>query len=279
MMKLRSLISIVVTCGALSANAASSLPGYHEIQKARKSFGKGHLKSAIKYYSSVPKGSEYWLEALEEQSQAYGRLGQFEKTMANLKTVLAPQFDGLIGPEPFFVMALTQLKVCDYSGALETVKAFKKAMKPKVAELESLKTQTSLAAVEAVYNRAKAAKEIDFTHLGPEAKKLPRNLHRDLSANRAIKKSKQAFTNRVKVLAAAELQEIDKMISRMQIIESEVIQKVNLLVHEKNRQKIKFAKAKDALVFPGDEEVWFDELGHFAAEVEKCPTLKQRASL
>lgn len=281
MRNLPALITAAVfTWIALPAFAASSLPGYQEIQKARHSYGKGHLKSALKYYSAVPKGSEYWLEALEEQAQAYGRLGQFDKAMANLKTVLAPQFDGLTGPEPFFVMALTQLKVCDYSGTLQTVKQFKKAMKPKVSELENLKSGKSLIAVETVYSRASKTKEIDFSQLGPEAKKLPRNMHRDLAANRAIKKSKSAFIKRVQDLAHQELQEIDKMISKMQIIESEVIQKVNLLVHEKNRQKIgKFAKVKDTLVFPGDEEVWFDELGDFSAEVEKCPTLTQRASL
>ena len=131
-----------------------------------------------------------------------------------------------------------------------------------------------------VYSRARVAKILSFDQVGPETVKLPRFLYKDKRAIKASQKSLRHFANRASQLAKQELSEINKIISKMQIIESEVIQKLNLLTHTKGRKKISdFAKAKNELIFPGDKEVWFDELGHFKAEVEKCPKRKQRASL
>ena len=109
---------IVSILGTFAANAKPA-SDYVNMQKARKYFSQGKLKSAVKIYAKIPKSSEYWMEALEEQAHTYGRQGKYHKTMANLKTVLADQFTGLRGPEPYFVMALTQLKICDYTGVLK----------------------------------------------------------------------------------------------------------------------------------------------------------------
>lgn len=274
----KSLSLVLVIAFALPSLGLAAKGDLKLMQTARIQFGKGQSKKAIETYAKIQKGSEYWLEALEEQAHAYGRSGQYDKALANLKTVLAPQFTGLIGPEPYFVAALTELRICDYTAALKTTKEFKKEFKTRILNLESVNSK--MPELMTVYQRAQKDKKLNFEQLGHIAPKLPRMLYRDKISISRSQKSFSSFAKIAEQLAKMELNEINNIISKMQIIESEVIQKVNLLTHAKNRQKQgNFARQKNELVFPGDDEIWFDELGQFKAEIEKCPTTQQRASL
>ena len=246
--------------------------------QARRNYSKGRLDRAIALYNQVNRESEYWLDALEEKASALGRQRKYDETLAILKTVLAPQFEGRISSSPYAIQAITQLKTCDYTGVLKTNKDFKKKFSQRISDLENLPLEQVL----------KIARKVELTEetLGSLLKKLPRNILRDHrvaqhSAKYRKNGSKEYHLKvRIRYLAKLELKEIAKTIDQLSIAEAEVIHRANALVADSNRgRQGKIEKNMDVLVFPADEEVWFDELGHFKASVENCPGLKRRASL
>ena len=121
--------------------------------------------------------------------------------------------------------------------------------------------------------------KVDFKITGPLSRHLPRNLHRDssiikLSTRKASAYRDRSLRERIRVLAARELSEVNKVTSQLQVVEAEAIQKI-YLAEENNERRLKqgtIPKGKDYLRFDVTEEVWLDELTHYAVEVEKCPT-------
>ncbi|MGE0526958.1 MAG: hypothetical protein AB7P49_07850, partial [Bdellovibrionales bacterium] len=88
----------------------------------------------------------------------------------------------------------------------------------------------------------------------------------------------QLALKRLRVLAKNELEEYRKVLNRMHIVEAEVIQRLHVDENLKG-QRHQLPKVKDSgdvLVFPyTSDEVWFDELGAYKAQVKDCPSLKE----
>ena len=105
----------------------------------------GYDDASLEAYEKVRKGSNSWLESLEEKSWAEMRSGNPAKAMGTLKTVLSPLFRDSIHSEPYFAMSLAELRVCDYRSLFKTIESFKKNFRPRIQAWEMSKDADSRA--------------------------------------------------------------------------------------------------------------------------------------
>jgi tetratricopeptide (TPR) repeat protein len=97
----------------------------------------GDLTKAQEAYRKIDQRSSSWLEALEERAWVELRMGQPEQAMATVKTLITPIFTDRVRSEPYFLLALAQLRVCAYSAVFKTLEKFKSRYRERVRELES----------------------------------------------------------------------------------------------------------------------------------------------
>lgn len=145
---------------------------------ARLLFQNGFLDAASKYYEKVPKSSDYWFDAQEEMAWAQVRKGEPQNAIAITKTLVAPAFQSQVGPEPFFLRSLSQLKVCDYPSVVGTLNTYRERFKPRAAELTKLTESANTPAVSRLVERMKKG-PAKLTDLGADAAALPRFVTRD----------------------------------------------------------------------------------------------------
>ncbi|HRO68060.1 MAG TPA: hypothetical protein PL182_10885 [Pseudobdellovibrionaceae bacterium] len=284
--------------------------------RARSAYKAGKLDEAIKLYNQVPKGSDSWLEAVEEKGWAYLLKNDTEKALAQTKTLLAPTFLPVVGSEPFLLQTLSQLKICDYKEILETNKSFKESQRARLVAVQDLADKGTSDSL------AKAISKVDqfpiaFAEIGEESKTLPRLFHRDREAQKLILRMKmaeagvpvlkQALANgtkfrslasksiarleanaasarkalpaRMKNLAQAEVNDSFRVIQKLNLIEVETIQRVHTdqQLDQDSYSKGKFAVAgADQLVFPDDGHPWIDELDKYQVQVNACPSNVRR---
>lgn len=93
-----------------------------------------------------------------------------------------------------------------------------------------------------------------------------------------------ASAQRIRDLAKAEVLETKRILDKMHIVEAELIQQVDVAARlvdfkEKNvdmKKGVTGSNKSDALVFPAEKEVWFDELSNYRVDVKKgCQSLKR----
>lgn len=272
----------------------------------------GDLEEAIKIYNKVSKGSDYWIEALEEKAWAHLRMKKPGKALGELESVLSPVLTRQAGPEPFFLASLIYLKVCDFPQVFKTSAAFKKHFKDRIQVLQAVAKEKNHPTV-AQATQALLAKGWSFKVISPFLTSLPRFYERDefirrhliyarslnAEANKAkgflngddktlqntitkaearLKNSLEASQRRVQSLAKEETKEFSDIIKRMHLVEAEVIQRIHRsfeLVKNKNKK----SRGSNVLVFPKDKEsreVWLDELGHYQVDVKECLTKQDR---
>jgi hypothetical protein len=285
-------------------------PDRTAITKARAAFEKNQFQASVSLYDQVSKDSDFWLEAVEEKGWAYHRLEQYDKAMSQTKTLLAPVFSQVVGSEPFFLQSLSQLKVCDYRGILQTHKTFKETNRTRIQEMQRLADKGTSEAVERLFLNADIF-PMNIKLVGNDNKVLPRLLFRDtqiqkdmmrvrmadhgqpvlnemieagqsatlarktlntLNANRKI--SLGRIATRVKRLAQQETNENHKMLQKMNLIEVETIHRVHIDqgIDKEKYSKGQFAKTDaDQLVFADDGQPWLDELDKYQYQVNACP--------
>lgn len=282
------LVTLLITVFSVNSFAESTkvvTSALSVMNKARVYFSKGELDKALSEYEKVPKSSDFWLESIEEKAHVMGRKKEYAKALALLQTPLSSAFVGLTGPEPYFVAALTHLKICDYSSIFKISSLFKERFKERVIALSQLKNPEGQAVIQDFINRI-ANKPFHLETLGALVKTLPRNLPRDqvLQDLSKVKKSSNrdtAIQSRILKLAKADLNEIEDILNKLQILEAEVIHRIHLA--DKNNSKREkqgdFKKGKDVMSFPYSGEVWLDELDNYATRVEKCSELQKQAVL
>lgn len=277
--------------------------------QARGYYQSGQLQKAIYEYDKVKKSSDYWLESLEEKAWAYLRLDEPDKTLAQLKTVLAPVFTPQVGAEPYFLQSFAQLKICNYAGASQTLGEFKSLLRDRIASLQDLANtgkNRSWDKFSSIFSNV----DLKWENLGSDVHYLPRNFHRDLylkeylARYRGLQTEKHILTtkfnqnnefageiadiyelssqsikkaqNRLSFLAKQELNDVSKIIQKMHIVEAEIIQQIHL--SEKNVSvkpaKQPLVKSADKLQFPVTTEVWMDELDNYEVNINNCPWKK-----
>jgi hypothetical protein len=93
------------------------------------------LSAAVKYWNKVDVGSEYWLDALFEESWAYFMAGDYPRALGNIHTIQAPYFPGSFYPEASILKAVIYFANCNYEAATTVVARFNKKYVPLKQEL------------------------------------------------------------------------------------------------------------------------------------------------
>jgi hypothetical protein len=93
------------------------------------------LSAAVKYWNLVDVSSEYWLDALFEQSWAYFMAGDYPHALGNIHTIQSPYFPRSFYPEADIVRMVIYFTTCQYEDATSLVAKFQKKYEPIAKEL------------------------------------------------------------------------------------------------------------------------------------------------
>ena len=96
------------------------------------------LSAAVKYWNTVEASSEYWLDALFEQSWAYFMAGDYPRALGNIHTLQAPYFPNSFYPEAEVLKAVIYFANCNYDAATIVVARFNKKFIPLREQLEKI---------------------------------------------------------------------------------------------------------------------------------------------
>jgi hypothetical protein len=96
------------------------------------------LSAAVKYWNQIDVTSEYWLDALFEESWAYFMAGQYPRALGNIHTIQAPYFPGAFYPEASILKAVIYFSNCNYESATTIVARFNKKYVPIRDELNKV---------------------------------------------------------------------------------------------------------------------------------------------
>lgn len=268
------------------------------LKKARSLFAEGQFESAIKSYNQIPRGNTYWLSAVEEKGWAFFRQEDYEKALAQTKTLLAPQFAEVSSTEAFLLQSLAQLKICDYKGVFETHQIFKAKQKNRIMSVQAL-AKTGWNDSLAQFLKKADSFPLTLADMDETVQTLPLMIYKDkefqkqalrfkasqhamaltqnITAKKALDKinadSFTALKNRVQELAQAETDENFKVIQKLNLVEVEAIQRVHtdLELADSMYKTNKFQKVgDDKLVFMDDGRPWIDELDKFEVAAKTC---------
>lgn len=236
---------------------------------ARLLYQRSFFEASAKYDEKIPKGSDHWTQAQEEMAWAYVRKGEPQNALAVTKSLVNPALGADVGPETFFLRSLSELKVCDYSGAVETLSEVPKRFKTRTLALEKLSQDPSGPAVDQLLKSLREGKA-KSTELGKVMKDLPRFSNRDerlqqlVQAEQLLEKeaaraeviyartlaltglqghfekmrqdlqgrlsaAKASSRARVQELAQREVKDTKQLLQKMHIVEAEVLQQVSLV--------------------------------------------------
>lgn len=96
------------------------------------------LSAAVKYWNQVDVTSEYWLDALFEESWAYFMAGDYPRSLGNIHTLGAPYFPNSFYPESEVLRAIIYFTNCNYDAATTVVARFNLRYTPIKDELEKI---------------------------------------------------------------------------------------------------------------------------------------------
>lgn len=227
----------------------------------------GFLDASINYYKKISKKSDYWFQAQEEMAWAYMRKGEPQNAMALTKTLAYPNFKGWVGMESYLLGAFSSLKVCDYPGVIDTMRAIKGQFGDHLVSLEKLSADGRQPAVTKLM-AAMVKGPVGTADLGKDAHALPMQASRDEVLSLLVKRhqylnaeaqvaeqlyarsltfgnlqgkfetlknqtqtraqmTESAGYQRVQELAKMELEDSKQVMQRMRIVEVEMIQQVD----------------------------------------------------
>ena len=86
-------------------------------QPTRRRSTQTRLSAAVKYWNKVDVASEYWLDALFEESWAYFMAGDYSHALGNIHTIEAPYFPHSYYPEADVLKAVIYFANCQYDDA------------------------------------------------------------------------------------------------------------------------------------------------------------------
>jgi len=96
------------------------------------------LSAAVKYWNKVDVSSEYWLDALFEESWAYFMAGDYSHALGNIHTIESPYFPHAYYPEADVLKAVIYFSNCQYDDALTIVAKFRSKYEPIRDELTKI---------------------------------------------------------------------------------------------------------------------------------------------
>jgi hypothetical protein len=96
------------------------------------------LSAAVKYWNKVDVGSEYWLDALFEESWAYFMAGDYAHALGNIHTIESPYFPNSYYPEAEILKAVIYFANCQYDDAETIVAKFQSKYQPMYDDLNKV---------------------------------------------------------------------------------------------------------------------------------------------
>ncbi|MFO8070669.1 MAG: tetratricopeptide repeat protein [Polyangia bacterium] len=108
---------------------------------ARIYYSTKHWDSAIEAWGRVPQSSEYYLDALFEESWAYFQVDHYDRALGNIHTINSPYFEKYFYPESVILKAVIFFEQCLYDDAQATVARFTERYEPIQAELQAALAQ------------------------------------------------------------------------------------------------------------------------------------------
>ena len=88
------------------------------------------LSAAVKYWNQVDQASEYWLDALFEESWAYFMAGDYPRALGNIHTIQSPYFPDSYYPEVDILKGVIYFSNCHYDDAEIVVAQFQTKYQP-----------------------------------------------------------------------------------------------------------------------------------------------------
>lgn len=272
---------LLILISTTSLSWAVNITDKETMDKARAAFENGQLNESINLYEKIPQSSDFWVEALEEKSWAHLRKNDPSKALAHVTTLTSDLLAPQIGPEPYFLKALINYKLCHIQGILEDFQFFKTRYKEREGEIKKLTTDGTSDSGKKALSVLKSKKEslstIKADDFGIQIQYLPRYFYRDKTILFSIQTSNEdLYKVRLAQLAKEEVKEVEDILQKMHLLESQVVQQV--FAYNKEMQKKKDAQfsktaGKNELVFPynGDSDIWIDEIDSFEAATAECP--------
>lgn len=187
----------------------------------------------------------------------------FKEKNTTLKNLVASTEDKNI--EAFLNLKKTDTKVGSLMKNLPATIAMDRKLKALVQKQLMLEKESEIS--ESLY-----AKSLALTGLQGHLETLKKNSE---SRKHAARSESVA---RIKFLATDELGHIKDNLNKLHIVEAEVIQQISIADQiaskAKDDGKVKVgstgSKSKDAVSFPLEKEVWFDEIGSYKVNVKKA---------
>jgi len=96
------------------------------------------LSAAVKYWNKVDVASEYWLDALFEESWAYFMAGDYSHALGNIHTIEAPYFPNSYYPEAGVLKSVIYFANCQYDDATGIVAKFQTKYQPIYNDLSDV---------------------------------------------------------------------------------------------------------------------------------------------
>lgn len=203
----------VVLGGLIKAENSAVSRDLLQMTAARLLYQNGLLDGAIDYYKKISKSSEHWFLAQEEMAWAYLRKGEPQNTLALTKSFVIPEFaksfSWLTGPEAFYVQTLGQLKVCDYTAVLSSLKQYREIYQDRAIQLQSVAQSQSLEGFDLLEENFFKYGALSTKNLGQWAKGLPRVIVSDAKLRRqfAVEKKLKEESDRANALYRASVSE------------------------------------------------------------------------
>jgi hypothetical protein len=175
------------------------------------------LSAAVKYWNKVDVASEYWLDALFEESWAYFMAGDYSHALGNIHTIESPYFPHANYPEADVLKAVIYFANCQYEDALTIVAKFRGHYEPIRDALTKQLDEFKKAAnpEEAFYKFVKDVRD-DKAHLdakiGPIVKNAlsDRQLLRNLEYVRILDEENKRFEKSPKGFKASKVADMVK---------------------------------------------------------------------
>lgn len=95
------------------------------------------LGNAVEAWNRVGQDSEYWLDALFEESWAFFLADEYARSMGNIHTLYSPYFDDAYYPEALVLKAVVFFSACQVENASAMVSQFHERYDPVAQELNA----------------------------------------------------------------------------------------------------------------------------------------------
>lgn len=96
------------------------------------------LGQAVESWSRIDPSSEYWLDALFEESWAFFLADQYSRALGNVHTIMSPYFPKAYYPEALVIKAVTFFVNCQINNAEATVYQFHERYDPVKKDLDAV---------------------------------------------------------------------------------------------------------------------------------------------